>query len=73
MRKTTRYLIRQAEKNPDIKIEKSLNIKDLDLFKPVYADTAKRHHFVAFANNYLEKELGAFCRGQPNNDFFWKI
>jgi len=62
MRKTTRYLIRQAEKNPDIQIVKSLNINDLDLFKPVYADTAKRHHFVAFANKYLEKELGAFLQ-----------
>ncbi|MGD0577064.1 MAG: peptidoglycan bridge formation glycyltransferase FemA/FemB family protein [Candidatus Staskawiczbacteria bacterium] len=62
MRKTTRYLIRQAEKNPDIQIVKSLDIKDLDLFKPVYAKTAKRHKFVAFPNKYLEKELGAFLQ-----------
>ena len=64
MRKTTRYLIRQAEKNPNIKIIKSSNINDLELFKPVYAETARRHNFTAFANNYLEKELEAFL---PDN------
>ena len=60
MRKTTRYLIRKAEKNHDIQIVKSSNIEDLNLFKPAYAETAKRHKFVAFANNYLGKELEAF-------------
>jgi lipid II:glycine glycyltransferase (peptidoglycan interpeptide bridge formation enzyme) len=64
MRKTTRYLIRQAEKNLDIQIIKSSNIKDFELFKPVYAETAKRHKFVAFANSYLGKELEAFL---PDN------
>lgn len=60
MRKTTRYLIRQAEKNPDIQIVKSNNIEDLKLFWPVYLKTAKRHHFVVFSEKYLENEFKSF-------------
>ncbi len=62
MRKTTRYLIRQAEKNPDIQIIKSNNIEDLKLFLPVYLKTAKRHHFVAFSEKYLENEFKSFVK-----------
>lgn len=60
MRKTTRYLIRQAEKDPDIEIIKSSNINDLNQFFPVYQETAKRHHFVIFSQNYIETELKSF-------------
>jgi lipid II:glycine glycyltransferase (peptidoglycan interpeptide bridge formation enzyme) len=61
MRKTTRYLIRQAEKNSDIEIIKSNNIEDLKLFWPAYKDTAKRHHFVVFSEKYLEREFNSFA------------
>ncbi|MDP3882825.1 MAG: peptidoglycan bridge formation glycyltransferase FemA/FemB family protein [Candidatus Staskawiczbacteria bacterium] len=60
MRKTTRYLIRQAEKNPDIKIIKSNREGDLDLFWPVYEETAKRHGFVVFPKKYLNAEFNSF-------------
>jgi lipid II:glycine glycyltransferase (peptidoglycan interpeptide bridge formation enzyme) len=60
MRKTTRYLIRQAEKNPDVEIIKSNNIEDLKLFWPVYQKTAKRHRFVVFSEKYLETEFNSF-------------
>jgi len=60
MRKTTRYLIRQAEKNPDIEIIKSSNIEDLRFFWPVYLKTAKRHRFVVFSKRYLEAEFNSF-------------
>jgi len=60
MRKTTRYLIRQAEKNPDIQIVISNKIEDLKLFWPVYQNTAKRHHFVVFSEKYLEIEFKSF-------------
>lgn len=62
MRKTTRYLIRQAEKDKDIEIIKSINKKDLEDFKEIYEKTAKRHSFVPFSNNYLEKELEFFSK-----------
>jgi len=60
MRKTTRYLIRQAEKNPDIQIIKSNNADDLNFFWPVYLETAKRHHFVVFPKKYLKTEFDIF-------------
>jgi peptidoglycan pentaglycine glycine transferase (the first glycine) len=62
MRKTTRYLIRQAEKNPDIEIVKSSNAEDLKLFWPVYLKTAKRHHFVVFSEKYLQTEFDIFSK-----------
>ena len=62
MRKTTRYLIRQAEKNPDIEIIKSDKIEDLKLFWPVYLETAKRHHFVVFSEKYLQTEFDSFIK-----------
>jgi lipid II:glycine glycyltransferase (peptidoglycan interpeptide bridge formation enzyme) len=60
MRKTTRYLIRQAEKNPDIKIVKSRNIEDLKTFDDIYRETVSRHNFVPFSMEYLQKEFKSF-------------
>ena len=72
MRKTTRYLIRQAEKNPDIQIIKSNNIEDLKLFWPVYLKTAKRHHFVVFPEKYLENEFKSFFEDKEITLFIGK-
>jgi len=63
MRKTTRYLIRQAEKNADIQIIKSTDINDLEKFNPVYVETARRHKFVVFSTKYLKNQLSAFLPG----------
>jgi lipid II:glycine glycyltransferase (peptidoglycan interpeptide bridge formation enzyme) len=57
MRKTTRYLIRQALKNKEIEIVKSENIEDLELFNSVYQETSKRHGFVPFPFKYLKNEF----------------
>jgi len=57
MRKTTRYLIRQAEKNPDIKIVKSQDTKDLEDFNRVYSETGKRQHFTVYNKKYIETEF----------------
>jgi len=62
MRKTTRYLIRQAEKNKDIEIIKSIDEKELKNFEKIYEETAKRHSFVPFSKNYLINELKAFSK-----------
>lgn len=64
MRKTTRYLIRQAEKNPDIEIIKSSNINDLERFSALLDKTADRHHFVPFSLNYLKDQFSCFS---PDN------
>ena len=65
MRKTTRYLIRQAEKNKDIRIVKSKNADELAKFMPVYLETAKRHNFVIFSEKYLRDELSSLL---PDNE-----
>jgi lipid II:glycine glycyltransferase (peptidoglycan interpeptide bridge formation enzyme) len=62
MRKTTRYLIRQAEKNPEIEIVKSNNSKDLEIFNNIYQQTGERAHFVPFSLDYLQKEFQAFLK-----------
>ncbi len=64
MRKTTRYLIRQAQKNSDIEIVKSQNIEDLKKFAEIYCATAKRHKFVPFSPSYLQNQFSSFS---PDN------
>ncbi len=60
MRKTTRYLIKQAQKNRDIQIIKSSSSEDLKIFNQIYQETARRHKFVPFSLGYLENEFSSF-------------
>jgi lipid II:glycine glycyltransferase (peptidoglycan interpeptide bridge formation enzyme) len=60
MRKTTRYLIKQAYKNEDIEIIKSTDINDLEKFDQVYEKTALRHNFVPFSLDYVKKQFSCF-------------
>jgi lipid II:glycine glycyltransferase (peptidoglycan interpeptide bridge formation enzyme) len=62
MRKTTRYIIRQAEKNPDIAIEKSMNGKDLEIFQKLNREVAIRQQFVPFSDNYIKNEFEVFSK-----------
>jgi lipid II:glycine glycyltransferase (peptidoglycan interpeptide bridge formation enzyme) len=62
MRKTTRYLIKQAEKNPEIEIIKSA---DLEKFSSLLNKTAQRHHFIPFSSDYLKNQLSCFS---PDNE-----
>jgi len=64
MRKTTRYLIKQAIKNEDIEVVKSYDAKNLEEFDKIYKETAERHHFVPFSIDYLEKQFSSFS---PDN------
>lgn len=59
MRKTTRYLIRQAQKL-DIKIVKSQNKEDIDEFLRLYNDTASRQHFVKHPG--IKEEFDQFVK-----------
>lgn len=72
MRKTTRYLIRQAQKNQNIQIEKSNNINDLQIFNPIYLETAKRHNFTVFSEDYLRDQFAAFSIDNQIQFFFGK-
>jgi len=60
MRKTTRYLIRQAEKIEDLKIEISSDVEDLKEFFHVYEDTVKRQKWHAYSFEYIKREFEHF-------------
>jgi len=72
MRKTTRYLIRQAEKNPDVKIYHNPNLEDIDIFNRIYQETVKRQHFTPFSLIYLKNEFSAFAPEGEISIFFGK-
>jgi lipid II:glycine glycyltransferase (peptidoglycan interpeptide bridge formation enzyme) len=64
MRKTTRYLIRQGLKNPDLKIESSQRMEDVEIFNQLYQQTVERHGFTPFSLDFLKNEVLAFL---PDN------
>ncbi len=61
MRKTTRYLVKQGQKNSDLQIIKSQNITDVEIFNGLYQETVKKHHFHPFSLKYLKNEFLAFA------------
>jgi peptidoglycan pentaglycine glycine transferase (the first glycine) len=72
MRKTTRYLIRQGQKNKDIEIVKSKNIEYLEKFNEIYRATARRHNFTEFSLKYLENQFSCFLPDNEIQIFFGK-
>lgn len=62
MRKTTRYLIRHAQNNPDISVAQSASEKDVETFSALHKEVSKRQRFVPFSTEYLKKEFAAFSR-----------
>ncbi len=60
MRKTTRYLIRQAMKNKEIEIEEKNNLEGIEKFNQIYQLTKERHGFIPFSLEYLKNEFFAF-------------
>jgi lipid II:glycine glycyltransferase (peptidoglycan interpeptide bridge formation enzyme) len=72
MRKTTRYLVRQAMKNPDISIEKSEKLNDADTYKSLNAEVAKRQNFTPFSDKYIENEFDLFSADGQACWFFGK-
>lgn len=72
MRKTTRYLIKQGLKNPDLEIESQQNINSIAIFNKIYSTTAKRHQFVPFSIRYLENEFKAFGQDSQIMSFLAK-
>jgi lipid II:glycine glycyltransferase (peptidoglycan interpeptide bridge formation enzyme) len=72
MRKTTRYLIRQAQKNSDIKIEKSFDKKDLQTYQRLNREVARRQKFVPFSDKFIENEFEVFSEDNEVLCFFGK-
>ena len=62
MRKTTRYLINQTQRNKDIEIRKSTDIEDVKVFSKMHELVSHRQRFVPFSIEYLLKEFSAFSK-----------
>ncbi len=63
MRKTTRYLIKKAEKL-GVEVGQSTDPKDIDLLYKLQQETVDRKHFVPFSRDYFLAELNSFL---PDN------
>jgi peptidoglycan pentaglycine glycine transferase (the first glycine) len=72
MRKTTRYLIRQAQKNTDIAIEKSQKLNDAEIYQNLNREVAKRQNFTAFSDKYIKNEFDIFSLDDQALWFFGK-
>ncbi|PJE58101.1 MAG: hypothetical protein COU81_02450, partial [Candidatus Portnoybacteria bacterium CG10_big_fil_rev_8_21_14_0_10_36_7] len=71
MRKTTRYMIRKAEKE-GVEIEVSADISKVKDFNKIYQATVSRQHFVPYSLSYLQKEFEAYLKSNDALLFFAK-
>jgi len=58
-------LRRKLRKAKDVTIEKSTDPKDIKIFYQIQLQTAKRHNFYAFSEDFLTKQFAAFA---PNDE-----
>ena len=72
MRKTTRYLIRQAQKNTDIEIFQRWDISDVEIFNKTHQEVVKVQKFVPFSLEYFKNEFLAFQEDNQIRLFFGK-
>jgi len=72
MRKTTRYLIKQAEKDADLKIFQSFDIKDVEIFNKLHLEVVKHQKFIPFSLGYFQKEFESFSKDNHIALFFAK-
>ena len=71
-RKTTRYLIRQAQKNTDISIEKSEGENDIKIYQELNREVAKRQNFSPFSHKFIENEFEIFSKSNESLLLFGK-
>jgi len=72
MRKTTRYLIRQAEKNKEIEVYFEKNPEMIDKFNEIHQKVVKKHHFIPFSLKYFKEEFLSFLPDNQALLFFGK-
>lgn len=70
MRKTTRYLIRQAQKDTDIETFRRWSINDVDIFYQIHQEVVKIQRFTPFSLEYLKNEFSAFLLDNQVSLFF---
>ena len=73
MRKTTRYLVRQAMGNKDIVVEQSGSLGDVATFANMHSLVSLRQSFVPFSKEYLENEFKVFSKEDGVRLFFVKV
>jgi len=72
MRKTTRYLVRQTMKNPEITLEKSDKSDDIEIYQNLHKEVARRQKFVSVSKEYLRNEFEVFKKDDNALLFFGK-
>jgi len=72
MRRTTRYLIKQALSNSEIQVERSVSLKDIEIFSEMHKKVSSRQRFVPFSISYLKSEFSAFQEDSQMVLFFGK-
>lgn len=70
MRKTTRYLIRQAQKDVNIETFRRWSIDDVDIFYQIHREVVKIQKFTPFSLEYLKNEFSAFLSDNQVSLFF---
>ncbi len=72
MRKTTRYLIKKAQRE-HVVVEIRTDKKAVDDFYRIYQETAKREKFIPFSKDFIQKEFDAFQKTGDVIFLFGKI
>ena len=72
MRKTTRYLVRQALKQSDVSIKESEILDDVKIYQKLNIEVAKRQRFVPFSFEYIKNEFEVFSKDKEILWFFGK-
>ena len=62
MRKTTRNLIRRAEKEGVTVVASDDPVRDLPVFFSLYEETRKRHHFVPYSEDFIRAQVEEFSK-----------
>ncbi len=62
MRKTTRNLIRRAEKEGVTVVASDDPVRDLPMFFTLYEETRKRHHFVPYSKSFIRAQVEEFSK-----------
>ena len=72
MRKTTRYIIRQALKNPEMELVKSNKTEDINLYQGLNEKIAKHQKFTPFSLKFVKNEFEVFNKENQALLFFIK-
>lgn len=72
MRKTSRYLIRQAQKDENIEVFRRWGLDDIDVFYKIHEEVVKIQKFTPFSLEYFKKEFSVFLPDDQVSLFFGK-